>query len=390
MSNINFLNNEIINYLITSEIFHAFLLILLFILITNLLYKHLFNNSSVKNNNEKQIFDLMKNTPIIYIKSLSQLTGHNIYAKCEYCSYFSSKDRVIKRIILNAKQKGLINKHTMIYENSTGLSGYSTACISKLLGFKSTIVVPDSCPKNLISEYKKTNCKLITTKNEDFSNFTYNYIRLCKKLSKQDKNSFYLNLYQNDLNYITHFEETGPEIYKQLNQKIDAFVCGFDTGGTIAGLSNYFKIKNKNCFVALADLEESRLYYFIKEGVLFRKDKKEEKIIKEIEDIKVGNCFLNNNLRKANIDDCYIANFYESLFIMDYLKTNDGINIGFNEGINLIGILKMIKDKEKILPKNSNIITIFSDDGRYDSEIIKAYNNDNNPIKDIEQIYKIK
>ena len=82
------------------------------------------------------------------------------------------------------------------------------ACISQLLGYNSTIVIPDSCPSILVSQIKSTNCNLIKTKNADFSNFTDNYIRKCKKLSEENENSFYINLYQNELNYITHFEET--------------------------------------------------------------------------------------------------------------------------------------------------------------------------------------
>ena len=324
---------------------------------------------------------------IVDISSLSKLTGHSIYAKCEYFNYYTSKDRIIKRIILNAKEKGLINKDTMIYESSTGLSGYSTASISQLLGYNSTIVIPDTCSKTLISQIKKTKCKLILTKNIDFSNFSHNYIRLCEKLSSEDKNGFFINLYQNDLNFIINFEEIGPELYEQLDNKIDAFVCGADTFGTISGISNYLKIKNKNCFVALADIENSGFSSFIKEGVLFRKENKNEKNKNDIMDIKTGNCSLNNNLRVANIDDSYICNFYEAMFMVDYMKKNDGIDIGFNEGLNLVGILKMIKDNNNF-PKNSNIATIFLSNGIYDSEKIISFNQENNPIKSIEQILK--
>ena len=94
-------------------------------------------------------------------------------------------------------------------------------------------------------------------------------------------------------------------------------------------------------------------------------------------------------LRNANIDDCYLANYNEVMFLIDYLKKNDGINIGIKEGINLVGILKMIKDKKNILSKNSNIATIFFGNGLYDSEIISKYNRENNPIKNIEQIFKL-
>ena len=384
-------NKEIIDYAFSNDFCQGIFFILLFTLTTILFYKDKDTNKGKKSDNSKtQIFDLMKNTPVIYLNSLSNLTGHNIYAKCEYFSYYSPKDRVIKRILLTAQKKGIINKNTNIFENSTGLSGYSLACISQLLGYNSTIIIPDSCPSILVSQIKRTNCNLIKTKNADFSNFTDNYIRKCKKLSEENENSFYINLYQNELNYITHFEETGPELFNQLNKKVDAFICCMDTGGTLSGISNFLKIKNEKCLIGLVDIEGSGFYSYIKEGVLFRQEIKDIKKNKEydyIDDISKDNCFLNNNLRNANIDDCYLTNYNEVMFLIDYLKKNDGINIGIKEGINLVGILKMIKDKKNILSKNSNIATIFFGNGLYDSEIISKYNRENNPIKNIEEIF---
>ena len=389
-------NKEIIDIALSNDLYQAIFFILLFILTTILFYKNIIDidkekiGEKILDNSKTQIFDLMKNTPVIYIKSLSNLTGQNIYAKCEYFSYYSSKDRVIKRILLTAQKKGIINKNTNIFENSTGLSGYSVASISQVLGYNSTIVIPDSCPSILVSQIARTNCNLIKTKKADFSNFTDNYIRKCKKLSEENENSFYINLYQNELNYITHFEETGPELFNQLNKKVDAFICCMDTGGTLSGISNFLKIKNEKCLIGLVDIDGSGFYSYIKEGVLFRQEIKDNKKNKEydyIDDISKDNCFLNNNLRNANIDDCYLTNYNEVMFLIDYLKKNDGINIGIKEGINLVGILKMIKDKKNILSKNSNIATIFFGNGLYDSEIISKYNRENNPIKNIEEIF---
>ena len=386
-------NKEIIDIALSNDFCQGIFFILLFTLTTILFYKNIDIDKEKKSDNSKtQIFDLMKNTPVIYIKSLSNMTGYNIYAKCEYFSYFSPKDRVIKRILLTAQKKGIINKNTNIFENSTGLSGYSMACISQLLGYKSTVVIPDSCPSILVSQITRTNCNLIKTKKVDFSNFSDNYIRKCKKLSEENENSFYINLYQNELNYITHFEETGPELFNQLNKKIDAFVCYMDTGGTISGISNFLKIKNEKCLIGLADINGSGFYSYIKEGVLFRQEIKVNKSNKEndyIDDISKDNCFLNNNLRNANIDDCYLTDCNEVMFLINYLKENDGINIGIKEGINLVAILKMIKDKKNILPQNANIATIFFGNGLYDSEIISKYNRENNPIKNIKQIFNL-
>ena len=390
MKNISIFLEKIISYYFSfSEFNQSMIIVLLIILIYTLFSKYFLSNNSryiSKENND--IFSLMKNTPILCIKSLSKLTGYNIYAKCEYFNYYTSKDRIIKRILLDALSKRKINKDTNIYLASNGLSAYSMISICHILGLNNIImVIPDSCPENIIKKIKKSNAKLMITKNVDFNNFSENYIRLCSKISSEDENSFFINLYQNELNMITNFEEISPEFYSQLNNKIDAFVCCANTGGTISGFSNYLKLKNKNCIIALSDIENSGMNSYIKEGVFFKEEiKGENKFINN--NYGKGNGFLNNNLRKANIDECYLCKEEEIFFMIDYLKKNDGINIGFNEGLNLVGILKMIKDKKNILKKNDNIATIFFDDGTYDCDKVKEYNIDSNiNIKNINDIF---
>ena len=388
MKNIFISYEELITYYFSCSEFSKTIIIILLFISTYIFLKKYFFTKSSKGKLNHDIFSLMQNTPILHIKSLSKLTGFNIYAKCEYFNYYTSKDRIIKRILLDALSKGKINKDTTIYEASNGLSSLSIACISQLLGFNNiNLVLPDSCPEIIINKLKKTKAKLIITKNVDFGNFSNNYIRLCKRLSSEDENSFYINLYENELNLITNFEEIAPEFYSQLNNKIDAFVCCSNSGGTISGFSNYLKLKNKNCFIALADIETG-INSYIKEGVLFRQEIKGEN--KNINDnYGKGNCFLNNNLRKANIDECYLCKEEEVFFMIDYLRKNDGINIGFNEGLNLVGILKMLKDKKNQFNKNGNIATIFFDDGTHDSDKVKEYNISNdNYIKNIEDIFK--
>ena len=380
----------------SSEFFQTIIiiLVLLLLIIYTILIKYFFSNNQKNNDGiNDDIFSLMKNTPVLKIKSLSKLTGFNIYAKCEYFSYYSSKDRIIKRILSEALNKKQINKDTNIYFASNNLSSYSLVSICHLFGLNNiTLVIPDSLPENILKKLKQTKAKLIVTKNVDFSNFSENYIRLCKKISSEDKNNFFIDLYQNELNLVTNFEETAPEFYSQLNSKIDAFVCCANTGGTISGLSNYLKLKNKKCFAALVDLEKSAMHSYIKEGVFYRQEIKEEK--KMVNDnYGKGNCFLNNNLRKAKIDECYLCKEEEIFFVIDYLKKNDGINIGYNEGLNLVGILKMIKDKRNNFGKNGNmninIGTVFFDDGSHDCDRVKKYNCENNSyIKNIEDIYK--
>ena len=102
------------DYFSSSEFSQTGIIILLIISLYIFIKKNfLSKKSNEKNNSSHDIFSLMKNTPIIYIKSLSKLTGHNIYAKCEYYSYYTSKDRVIKRILLELRHEEIITKNTI-------------------------------------------------------------------------------------------------------------------------------------------------------------------------------------------------------------------------------------------------------------------------------------
>jgi cysteine synthase A len=145
----------------------------------------LFPNKKLKkqiiNPPSDSILSLMKNTPLLYIKSLSKITGYNIYAKLENYLPFTSKDRMIKNIILTAEKNGKLNKDSIIYEGSSGNTGYSVAIISKILGYKCTIIIPYDCSNKKINLLKTTGCKIIITKQYPFSNFKDNYIRLTKK-----------------------------------------------------------------------------------------------------------------------------------------------------------------------------------------------------------------
>ena len=374
--------------------------------ICNKFFSYFFKNNN--NNNQKNInnniislsfpisniLNLMNNTPLIYIKSLSQLTGYNIYAKCEYLLPFTSKDRVIKNIIFQAEKNGKLTKNSVIYEGSSGSTGYSVANISRLFGYKCVIVIPDDCSNEKINLLKTTGCKLIITKQCPFSNFKDNYIRLAKKLSKEDENGFYINQFFNPINYQTHYNETGPEIYNQLNGKIDGFVSAGGTGGTIKGISKFLKEKNPDCVSVLADISGSGMYEYIKNGVMYTKEeseanRKKERYYSKIEGIGIN--FLSENFKEVLCDEAYKVSDDEAIFMGKYILDKEGIFIGGSSAVNFVTIYKMFLDKENKknnnIKKNSNIVTIIYDNGikyldkLYDEEIIK-----NCTVKKIEDI----
>ena len=358
----------------------------------------LFPNKKLKkqiiNPPSDSILSLMKNTPLLYIKSLSKITGYNIYAKLENYLPFTSKDRMIKNIILTAEKNGKLNKDSIIYEGSSGNTGYSVAIISKILGYKCTIIIPDDCSNEKINLLKTTGCKIIITKQCPFSNFKDNYIRLAKKLSEKDPNGFYINQFFNKENYLTHYKETGPEIYNQLKGKIDCFISSAGTGGTITGISKFLKEKNPNCKIILSDINGSGMYNFIKEGVMFTKEESESNRKKEryysiIEGI--GNNFLNDNFNEAIIDESYKVSDNEALFMSKFIYENDGLFFGGSSAVNFVALYKMFLDKNNnvvnCIPKGGNVVTVVYDSGiKYISKLFNEENMKNNEIKNIEDI----
>ena len=161
---------------------------------------------------------------------------------------------------------------------------------------------------------KTTGCELIVTKQCPFSNFKNNYIRLAKKLARNE-GGFFVDQFFNTLNYKTHYQETGPEIYNDLKGNIDCFVCSagksinyLGTGGTIAGISKYLKEKDQNIKIYAADIVGSGIHSFVKNGVMFTKEeteamRKKYRYYSVIEGIGVN--FVTDNLEQAVIDSSF-------------------------------------------------------------------------------------
>ncbi len=324
-----------------------------------------FNNTSKKNDNCKSVIDLTKNTPIIKSSYLSNVTGHNVYIKCENLLPFTSKDRIIRNIIFQAIKRGEINKSSVLYEGSSGSTCYSVAMISTILGLKCKLIIPDDVSEEKLNLLKSTKAELIITKQCPYSNFNDNYVRLAKKLASEDPNGFFVNQFENEDNYKIHYEETGPEILslmKKQNIKIDAFVSGAGTGGTIAGLSLFFKNQNPKIKVILSDISGSGLYSYVKNGVLFTSEETEANRQKyryytKLEGIGVN--FLTTNFKKALIDDSVKVSDEEAVEAAREVYINDGLFAGGSTGVNFAAIKLIAKD----LPKGSNILTISYDSG---------------------------
>lgn len=199
--------------------------------------------------------DLVGNTPLLNAKRFSKDFKANFYTKLEYLNPAGSvKDRIAKGIILDGLKKGSIKSNSTIIEPTSGNTGIALSAIGASLGLNIIIVMPETMSverRNLIKAYGAT---LILTEGEKGMKGA---IAKAEELNTEIKDSLILGQFINEVNPITHYNTTGPEIFNDLDGKVDIFVAGVGTGGTISGVGKYLKEKNPNVKIVAVEPESS-------------------------------------------------------------------------------------------------------------------------------------
>jgi len=196
---------------------------------------------------------------------------------------------------------------------------------------------------------------------KDDANFVKVAAKLADELRPSNNNGVvWANQFDNVANAKGHYDGTGQEIWEQTEGKVDGFVCSSGTGGTISGVSNALKEKNKDIKVFLSDPKGSALYNYIKNGEL----KSEGGSITE----GIGSSRITKNFADAKIDDAYSIDDHEALPILYDLIENEGLSLGTSCGINIAGAIKMGKE----LGPGKTIVTILCD--RSDKYSTKMFN----------------
>ena len=194
---------------------------------------------------------------------------------------------------------------------------------------------------------------------KDENNFVKIAGRLADELRPTNNHGVvWANQFDNTANAKGHYEGTGKEIWEQTDGKVDGFVCSSGTGGTISGVSNALKEKNKNVKICLSDPKGSALYSYIKNGEL----KSEGGSITE----GIGSSRITKNFENAKIDDAYSIDDHEALPILYDLIQNEGLSLGTSCGINIAGAIRLGKE----LGPGKTIVTILCDKSdKYNSKM---------------------
>ena len=303
------------------------------------------------------------NTPLIKLNYPSKITGCNIYGKAEFLNPGGSiKDRAAKAIILDAIKDGKLKDGGTIVEGTAGNTGIGLGLVGNSMGFKTIIVMPETQSQEKKDALNLIGCKLKLVPALPYSN-PGNYIRqsetLANELNKSERNGvLWANQFDNISNMNGHFDTTGPEIWAQLDGKVDGFTCAVGTGGTLAGVSRYLKEKKEDVKIFLSDPYGSALYNYYKKDEL----KAEGNSITE----GIGQGRITENLKHLVVDDAVRINDKEALEMIFKLLKEEGLFLGGSSGINVCGAIKMA---EKLGPGH-NVVTILCDSGqRYQSKI---------------------
>ena len=292
----------------------------------------------MKFNFKKNFSECIGNTPIIKLKVASELSGCEIYGKCEFLNPGGSvKDRPALQIIKDAIKKKQIETGGTIVEGTAGNTGIGLCLVGNSIGMNSIIVMPRTQ-----SNEKKKMLKLCGAKLKLVDALPYknpgNYIRYSETLAKSIVNEhgvLWANQFDNLSNKKSHYLTTGPEIYKQLSQKVDAFICSIGTGGTISGVSEFLKEKNKNIVIGLADPMGSAMHNFYKNGKL-------ESTGSSITE-GIGQGRITKNLENAVIDESFQITDTEALNIVYEMVRKEGLILGGSSGVNIMGAVKLGK-----------------------------------------------
>lgn len=304
------------------------------------------------------ILEVIGNTPIVRLNKITGGRG-NIYAKLEFFNPSGSiKDRMANYIIQQAERENKIKG--IIVENSSGNMGTSLAMIGAVKGYRVIITIPDKMSQEKINLMKAFGADVIVTKTDVPYDSPESYYSMAKKIS-EEFGAYYPDQYNNPLNIEAHYKITGPEIWEQMDGKIDIFVAGIGTGGTISGVGRFLKEKNANIKVIGVDPEGSVFYEYFKTGKITQPH------VYKVEGI--GEDYLVKDVDFSVIDDIIQVGDKESFMMARRIASEEGILAGGSSGSAMVAALKIAKEYP-----DKNILVVFPDSG--DRYLSKMYSDE--------------
>ncbi len=300
---------------------------------------------------------------MLRLTAASERTGCEILGKCEFLNPGGSvKDRAALSIVRDAERKGQLKPGGVIVEGTAGNTGIGLALVGNALGYRSTIVIPETQSQEKKDMLRLCGAELIeipAVPYRDPNNFVKYSGRLAEEIAAKEPNgAIWANQFDNVANRAAHYDTTGPEIWQQTEGKLNGFICSVGSGGTLAGIGLYLKEKNPDVVIGLADPMGAALYNYYTNGEL----KAEGSSIME----GIGQGRVTANLEGLTVNEPFQISDEEALPVIFDLLTSEGHVLGGSSGINIAGAIRLA---EKLGPGHI-IVTVLADYGmRYQSKM---------------------
>ncbi|MBR1888987.1 MAG: cysteine synthase A [Candidatus Methanomethylophilus sp.] len=294
----------------------------------------------------KSIDDTIGGTPLVELTNIEKEYGlkAKIYGKVEFFNPAGSvKDRIAKAMIDELENQGKINKDTVLIEPTSGNTGIALASIATARGYKIKIVMPETMSIERRKLIKAYGAELVLTEG---AKGMKGAVTKAEELSKEIPNSVIPGQFVNPANPEIHYKTTGPEIYNDLDGKVDIVVAGVGTGGTITGVGKYLKSKNPNVKVVAVEPKGSPLLSEGKTGP------------HKIQGIGAG--FLPDTLDQSIYDSVIAVEDADAFANGRLIGKKEGFLVGISAGAALTAALQLAKDPAN---EGKNIVAIFADTG---------------------------
>ncbi|MCK6503836.1 pyridoxal-phosphate dependent enzyme [Myxococcota bacterium] len=281
------------------------------------------------------ILQAVGDTPLIRLRSVTAGLKCTVYAKAEFLNPGGSiKDRIAMHIIDQAEKRGELKPGGTIIEGTSGNTGAGLAMVAALRGYKTIFVLPDKQSEEKRAALRAWGARVVVTPTNVEPDDPRSYYSVAARLVKETPNSFYANQYHNPDNPDAHLHSTGPELYDQLDGKLDVLIAGLGTGGTITGIGRYLKGKDEKIQVVGVDPVGSLYFDYFHTGQLTQPH---TYVVEGI-----GEDFLPSTMDFQFVDDVVRVNDQECFVMTRRLVREEGLFCGASSGAAVAGALKYL------------------------------------------------
>ena len=294
----------------------------------------------------KGTLGLVGNTPLVEVTNIERDLGleATILVKLEYFNPAGSvKDRIAKAMIEDAEEKGELKKGSVIIEPTSGNTGIGLAAIAASKGYRIILTMPETMSVERRSILKSYGAEIVLTEG---SKGMKGAIARAEELAKEIPDSFIPGQFVNPANPAIHKATTGPEIWKDTDGKVDLFIAGVGTGGTVTGTGEYLKEQNPNIKVVALEPEDSPVLSEGRAGA------------HKIQGIGAG--FVPDVLNTAVYDEVFKAPNQAAFETAKLLAKKEGISVGISSGAALYGAIELAKRPQN---KGKVIVALLPDSG---------------------------